>query len=89
MSDNYEFMKTTESQDAEDYSPHIHKQYRSQYINDINDGVCTNNSSTSVNFDLDSIYNSQKNWETGFIRSTSNNNGSSFWCWYNCYTITW
>ncbi len=49
MSDNYEFMKTSESQDATDYSPYVDKQYNN-YINDINNGVYTNNSLTLVNF---------------------------------------
>jgi hypothetical protein len=63
MSDNYEFMKTSEAQDATDYSPYSDKQYNN-YINDINNGVYTNNSLTLVNFDLGQIYNSQKFTET-------------------------
>ena len=63
MSDNYEFMKTSEAQDATDYSPYVDKQYNN-YINDINNGVYTNNSLTFVNFDLGQIYNSQKFTET-------------------------
>ena len=63
MSDNYEFMKTSETQDATDYSPYVDKQYNN-YINDINNGVYTNNSLTLVNFDLGQIYNSQKFTET-------------------------
>jgi hypothetical protein len=59
MSDNYEFMKTSEVQDVTDYSPYVDKQYNN-YINDINNGVYTNNSLTLVNFDLGQIYNSQK-----------------------------
>ena len=59
MSDNYEFMKTSEVQDISDYSPYVDKQYNN-YINDINNGVYTNNSLTLVNFDLGQIYNSQK-----------------------------
>jgi hypothetical protein len=59
MSDKYEFMKTSETQDATDYSPYVDKQYNN-YINDINNGVYTNNSLTLVNFDLGQIYNSQK-----------------------------
>jgi hypothetical protein len=62
MSDNYEFMKTSEAQDATDYSPYVDKQYNN-YINDINNGVSTNNSLTLVNFDLDKstiLRNSQK-----------------------------
>jgi hypothetical protein len=45
-------MKTSEAQDATDYSPYVDKQYNN-YINDINNGVYTNNSLTLVNFDLD------------------------------------
>jgi hypothetical protein len=63
MSDNYEFLKTNEAQDATDYSPYVDKQYNN-YINDINNGVYTNNSLTLVNFDLGQIYNSQKFTET-------------------------
>jgi DNA helicase IV len=63
MSDNYEFMKTSEAQDATDYSPYVDKQYNN-YIKDINNGVSTNNSLTFVNFDLGQIYNSQKFTET-------------------------
>jgi hypothetical protein len=63
MSDNYEFMKTSEAQDATDYSPYVDKQYNN-YINDINNGVFTNNSPTLVNFDLGQIYNRQKFIET-------------------------
>jgi hypothetical protein len=63
MSDNYEFMKSSEAQDATDYSPYVDKQYNN-YINDINNGVYTNNSLTLVNFDLGQIYNSQKFTET-------------------------
>ena len=59
MSDNYEFMKTSEVQDVTDYSPYSDKQYNN-YINDINNGVYTNNSLTLINFDLGQIYNSQK-----------------------------
>ena len=59
MSDNYEFGKASMSQDTGDYSPYIDKQYNS-YINDINNGVYTNNSLTLVNFDLGQIFNSLK-----------------------------
>ena len=51
MSDNYTFMKSSIPQDTGDYSPYIEKNYNS-YINDINNGVYTNNSLTIVNFDL-------------------------------------
>jgi hypothetical protein len=63
MSDNYEFMNSNEDQDATDYSPYVDKQYNN-YINDINNGVYTNNSLTLVNFDLGQIYNPQKFTET-------------------------
>ena len=48
MYDNYEFMKTSEAQDATDYLPYD-KQYNN-YINDIINGVYTNNSLILVNF---------------------------------------
>ena len=51
MSDNYEFEKSMESQANDDYSPYVDKQSNG-YINDINNGVYTNNSLTLVNFDL-------------------------------------
>ena len=63
MSDNYTFMKSSMPQDTGDYSPYIEKNYNS-YINDINNGVYTNNSLTLVNFDLGQIYNSQKFTDT-------------------------
>jgi hypothetical protein len=43
--------KTSEAQDATDYSPYSDKQYNN-YINDINNGVYTNNSLTLVNLIL-------------------------------------
>ena len=51
MSDNYEWMKTNESQSQTDYSPYTDKQY-SNYINDINGGSYSNSSLSLVNFDL-------------------------------------
>ena len=48
-----------ESQDIDDYSPYVDKQYNN-YINDINNGVYTNNSLSLINYDLGQIYNSQK-----------------------------
>jgi hypothetical protein len=51
------------AQDATDYSPYIDKQYNN-YIQDINNGVYTNNSLTLVNFDLGQIYNSQNFTQT-------------------------
>ncbi len=59
MSDNYEFEKSMQSQATDDYSPYVDKQANG-YINDINNGVYTDNSLTLVNFDLGQIYNSQK-----------------------------
>ena len=63
MSDNYEFEKSMQSQSTDDYSPYVDKQSNG-YINDINNGVYTNNSLTLVNFDLGQIYNSQKFTDT-------------------------
>ena len=51
MSDNYEFEKSMQPQNTSDYSPYVDKQSNG-YINDINNGVYTNNSLTHVNFDL-------------------------------------
>ena len=59
MSDNYEFMRASVPQEIDDYSPYVDKQ-ANQYINDINNGVYTNNSLSLVTFDLGQIYNSQK-----------------------------
>ena len=59
MTDNYEWMKTNESQSSSDYSPYTDKQY-SNYINDINGGSYSNSSLSLVNFDLGQIYNSNK-----------------------------
>lgn len=63
MSDNYSFMKSSEAQSIGDYSPYQDKQ-SNNYINDLNNGVYTNNSLTLVNFDLGAIYNSQKYTDT-------------------------
>jgi hypothetical protein len=52
-----------QSQATDDYSPYVDKQANG-YINDINNGVYTNNSLTLVNFDLGQIYNSQKFTDT-------------------------
>ena len=51
MSDNYEYETAMKSQGNSDYSPYVDKQSNG-YINDINNGVYTNNSLTLVNFDL-------------------------------------
>ncbi len=63
MSDNYEFEKSIQVQSTDDYSPYVDKQYN-DYINDINNGVYTNSSSTLVNFDLGQIYYSQRFTDT-------------------------
>ncbi len=54
MTDNYEWMKTNESQSSTDYSPYTDKQY-SNYINDINGGPYSNSSLSLVNFDLSNL----------------------------------
>jgi len=60
MTDNYEFMKSTEPQGAELETPYVSKNY--SFINDINQGVYSNNGLSLVQFDMSSIFNSQ-----GFI----------------------
>jgi hypothetical protein len=56
-SDNYEFSKSSAPQSTSAYSPYVDKQ--NNYINDINNGVYSNNSGlTLVQWDLTSIYNS-------------------------------
>jgi hypothetical protein len=52
-----------QSQVTDYYSPYVDKQSNG-YINDINNGVYTNNSLTLVNFDLGQIYNSSKFTDT-------------------------
>ena len=59
MSDNYEFEKSSQPQEIDDYSPYVDKQYNG-FINDLNSSVYTNTSLTLVQFDLGQIYNSQK-----------------------------
>jgi hypothetical protein len=56
-------MKSSEAQSIGDYSPYQDKQ-ANNYINDLNNGVYTNNSLTLLNFDLGAIYNSQKYTDT-------------------------
>ena len=63
MSDNYEFEKSSQPQDIDDYSPYVDKQYNG-YINDLNSGIYTNTSLSLVQFDLGQIYNSQKFTDT-------------------------
>lgn len=56
-SDNYEYAKSSTPQSVDNYSSYTDKQWN--YINDINNGVYSNNSGlTQVQFDLTSIYNS-------------------------------
>ena len=57
MSDNFEFMKSSESQNIDEYSPYTNKQCN--FVNDTNSSVYTNLSLSLVQFDLSSIYNSQ------------------------------
>lgn len=63
MSDNYNFAKSSMPQNTGDYSPYLDKQ-ANNYINDLNNGVYSNNGLTLVNFDLGAIYNSQKYTDT-------------------------
>ena len=63
MSDNYEFEKSSQPQDIDDYSPYVDKQYNG-FINDLNSGIYTNTSLSLVQFDLGQIYNSQKFTDT-------------------------
>lgn len=63
MTDNYEYNRSMDTQSETDYSPYTDKQYNS-YINDINSGVYQNNGLSLVQFDLSSIYNSQKFTDT-------------------------
>jgi hypothetical protein len=63
MSDNYEYNRSMMKQSENEYSPYVDKQYNS-YINDINSGVYPNNGLSLVQFDLSSIYNSQKFTDT-------------------------
>ena len=57
MSDNYEFMRSNESQNIDEYTPYTNKQFN--FVNDTNSSVYTNLSLSLVQFDLSSIYNSQ------------------------------
>jgi len=59
MSDVYEFDKASKIQSTNSYSPYTDKQYN-QYINDINNGVYSNNSLSLINYDLGQIFNSSK-----------------------------
>ena len=57
MTDNYEFMRSSESQNVDEYTPYTNKQFN--FVNDTNSAVYTNNGLSLVQFDLSSIYNSQ------------------------------
>ena len=50
MTDNYEFMRSSESQNVDEYTPYTNKQYN--YVNDTNSAVYTNSSLSTVTFDL-------------------------------------
>jgi hypothetical protein len=56
MTDNYQFLKSKLPQGVEDETPFVSSQF--QYINDINNGVYSNNGLTLVQWDLSSLYNS-------------------------------
>lgn len=58
MTDNYEFMRSSQSQSADKYSPYVRKDWN--HVNDINNGVYTNSSMSLVQFDLSSIFNSSR-----------------------------
>jgi len=58
MTDNYEFMRSSQSQSADKYSPYVRKDWN--YVNDINSGVYTNTGQSLVQFDLSSIFNSSR-----------------------------
>ena len=57
MTDNYEFMRSSEPQTMDEYTPYTNKQYN--FVNDTNSAVYNNTSFSLVQFDLSSIYNSQ------------------------------
>jgi len=58
MSDNYEFSRSQVTQGIGRSTPYVDKNY--QYLVDINNGVYSNSGLTQVNFDLGSIFNSNK-----------------------------
>jgi hypothetical protein len=60
--DNYNFLKASEPQNVDTYSPYVDKQFNN--IPDINSGVYQNSTQTFVNFDLKSIYNSSSLTDT-------------------------
>ena len=57
MTDNYEFMRSSESQNIDEYTPYTNKQYN--FVNDTNSSVYSSAGLSLVQFDLSSIYNSQ------------------------------
>ena len=58
MSDNYEFSRSQIQQGIGLSTPYVDK--NSQYVVDINNGVYSNSGLTQVNFDMGSIFNSNK-----------------------------
>ena len=58
MSDNYEFSRSQVTQGIGRSTPYVDKNF--QYLVDINNGVYSNSGLTQVNFDLGSIFNSNK-----------------------------
>ena len=58
MTDNYEFMRSSQSQSGDKYTPYVRKDWN--YVPDINSGVYTNTSMSLVQFDLSSIFNSSR-----------------------------
>ena len=57
MTDNYEFMRSSESQNIDEYTPYTNKQFN--FVNDTNSSVYSSAGLSLVQFDLSSIYNSQ------------------------------
>jgi len=68
MTDNYEFMRSSQSQSTEKYSPYVKKEWN--YVPDINNGVYTNTNQSLVQFDLSSIFNSSRFVDTNDIYFT-------------------
>ena len=54
--DNYNFLKSSQPQGVDDYSPYVDKQF--QWVGDSNQGVYNNNQLSLVTWDLKNIYNS-------------------------------
>lgn len=68
MTDNYEFMRSSQSQSTDKYSPYVKKEWN--YVPDINNGVYTNTNQSLVQFDLSSIFNSSRFVDTNDIYLT-------------------